>query len=370
MMKVAFVVKINYEAIISTAYHVNILKFFSKNYDLTVLTNAVFFFKKRGLRAKYVQLHYLPFPSISHYIINDYIVNSKLRKVDYDLLVIWYDSLLSFPNKKPVFRLMDICPYQSIGYPMKDNRMRFDRRIIFNMFMRSFKKSSFILTVSPQLKQFLVDYGVPEHKIRWLPHGVDLERFRRMETRKTKEYILISTVQFLQNRGSDIIIEGMKKLSTLDKNIKFVSVGNAEKQFQKWNPVLRKMKLEKQIILHGVVDNKKIPEFLAKADVGVSFLEKNEYYDKSPPQKLFEYMAMGLPTIANDLPTHTQFIRDGYNGLIVDSAEELVEAVLKLKNDQKLYERMSKNALKEAKKYSLTKIEEKLKKYVESLLNE
>ena len=243
-MRVVFVIKINYEAIISTAYHVNILKFFSKNYNLTVLTNAVSFFKKQGVKAEYVQLQYLPLPSISHYLINDYIINSKLRKLNYDLLVIWYDSLLSFPDKKPVFRFVDICPYQSIEYSTKKDKIRFDRRIIFNMLTKSFKKSSFVITVSPQLKQFLIDYGVPERKIEWLPHGVDLKRFRRTKTKKTKEYILISTVQFLQNRGSDLIINAMKKLSTLDKNIKFVSIGNAEKQFRKWNPILRKMKLK------------------------------------------------------------------------------------------------------------------------------
>ena len=368
-MKVAFVVKINFAAIISTTYKINILKFFSKHHETTILTNADSYFKQQGVNANYIHIHFFPFPNISRFFINDNIINLKLKTIDYDMLVIWYDSQLFFCQRKPVFRFVDVCLYQSFERSMKGDKKRLNLNPLFWWYIHSLKKSSFILTTSPQMKQFLIDYGISADKIAWLTFGIDLERFsKKNESKKTKNYTLISTVQFLPNRGSNLIIKSMKKLSTLDTNIKFISVGNADAQFQMWNSVLKKKKLENHIMLHGVVDNKKIPQLLSKTDIGISILEKNEYYNKSPPQKIFEYMAMGIPTIANDLPTHTDYIKDGYNGFIIDSAEELVEAVLKLKNNRRLYETMSKNALESAKNYSLTKIEEKLKEYVENVV--
>ena len=162
----------------------------------------------------------------------------------------------------------------------------------------------------------------------------------------------------------------MQKLTKIDSNIKFISIGNWNEQLKMWDSTLKELKLDKKILLRGVVDNKEIPKVLSEADVGISILEKNEYYNKSPPQKIFEYMAMGLPTIANDIPTHTDYIKDGYNGFIINSAEDLVEAVLKLKNDKKLYKKISENAKESAKKYDLKAIELKLKEHIDNLLKD
>ena len=370
-MKIAFV--LNLKSIVSSTYRINILKFFSKNYELTILTNDASFLKERGIEAKYIDISYFALPSLSYYFINNFIINLNLKSkaLDYDLLVIWYDSLLFFNSKKPIFRFVNVCPYQSIGYSKKGDKIRLDRKLFLKILVYSFKKSSFILTISPQLKQWLIDYGVPEDKIKWLPMGVDLERFSIDNlSKKQEEYILINTSGFLPIRGSDMIIKSMKMLSNFDKNIRYLSLGNRDEEIKKWNSIFRKVGIENNIRLYGIIDNKKVPEFLSKAKIGISILEKNEYYSRSPPQKIFEYMAMGLPTIANDIPTHTEFIKDSYNGFIIDSAEEMVEAILKLKNDKELYEKMSTNARESAKKYSLEKIESKLKEYVDSLVNE
>ena len=369
-MKIAFVLNLKY--VVSSAYRINILKFFSKNYELIILTNDASFLKERGIEAKYIDISYFTLPSLSYYFINNFIINLKLKALDYDLLVIWYDSLLFFNSKKPVFRFVNICPYQSIGYSKKGDKIRLDRKLFLKMLVYSFKKSSFIVTVSPQLKQWLADYEVPEDKIRWLPMGVDLERFPtgNLPKKQEEEYILINTGGFLSIRGSNMIIKSMQALSNFDENIRYLSLGNRAEGIKKWNSTFREMEIENNIKLYGMIDNKKIPEFLSKAKIGISILEKNEYYSRSPPQKIFEYMAMGLPTIANDIPTHTEFIKDGYNGFIIDSAEEMVEAILKLKNDNELYEKMSTNARESAKKYSFDKVELKLKEYVDKLVNE
>ena len=369
-MKIAVVSKVNYNSLISTAYSINVLKFFSKNNDLTILSNACSFYKKQGIKAKYVDINYLSFPSFSYYLINDRLINYKLKKIDYDMLVVWYDSLLSFPTKKPVFRFVDICPYQSIGHSKKEEKIRFDKKIFLKMMIKSFNKSTFILTVSPQMRQFLIDSRITENKIKWLPHGVDLTRFNTTKyVNKQEEYNLINSGQFLAIRGGDLIVKTMKIISEKDDKIKYISLGNSENEFKEWEPVFEKNGLNRQIKLIGVLDNKNIPDFLSKAKIGISILEKNEYYNKSPPQKIFEYMAMGLPTIANDIPTHTDYIRDGYNGFIINSAEEMADIIFKLKNDKKLYKKISDNAKKSSKEYDLEKVMSKLKVYVDEVSN-
>jgi len=368
-MNVAIVIKINYNALISTSYCINMLKFFSKHFNVTLLTNATSFFKKQGVNAQYIDLSYLPFPSLSQSVINDRIINQKLKKVEYDLLVVWYDSLYSFPLEKPVLRFVDVCPYQTFGYSKKEDRLRFDQKLSFKMLIDSFRKSSFIITVSPQMKQFLIDYGIPEHTIRWLPFGVDLARYNvRSFLNAQKEHTVINTGPFFSVRGGDMILNAMKLLREQDESITYASLGNSEREFEQWTPLIENMGLENHIKLYGIVDHSKIPEFLAKANIGISILEKNEYYNKSPPQKIFEYMAVGLPTIANDIPTHTDYIKDGYNGFIITSAEEMAEAILTLTYDKTRYKQLSENAKTSAQKYGLEKVQSQLKEDVDALL--
>lgn len=368
-MKIAFVVKINFAAIISTTYLLNILKFLSKNHELTIVTNSDSFLKKQGINAEYVHISSFTCPNLSRLIINDNIINLKLKKIDHDMLAIWYDSLIFFKKEKPVLRFVDICPYQTFERSMKGDEKNLRKNLLFNAYIKSFKKSSFIITVSPQMKQLLLEYNIPDEKIAWLTFGVDLERFsKKNQQEESKDFVIISTVQFLSNRGSNLILESMKKLSDIDKNIKFKSIGNDESHCQIWNSKLKNMKLNDYIKIQGIIDNKKMPEELSKSKIGISILEKNNYYNRSPPQKIFEYMAMGLPIIANKIATHTDYIKDGYNGFIIDSEEEFIEAVLKLKKDKKLYKIMSKNSLESAKKYSLIKINKKLDEYVENIV--
>lgn len=368
-MKVAFVIKINFAARISTTYHLNILRYFSENHDLTIISNAESFFKKRGIKAKYFDISDYKLPNIARFLVNDSITNLKLKKIDHDLLVIWYDALIFFKKDKPVLRFVDICPYQTFEWAMKGDEENLKRNILYNAYKRSFRKSTFLITVSPQLKDLLKDYNISDEKIAWLSFGVDLERFsKKPDIKELDDFILISTVQFLPNRGRDLILSCMKKLKKIDEKIKFVSVGNDPAQVELSDSTIKEMNLQKHVVLKGVVDNKKIPEELAKSKIGISLLEKNKYYQRSPPQKIFEFMAMGLPIIANKIETHTDYIKDGYNGFIIDSEEEFIEAVLKLKKDKKLYKKMAENSLKSVKNNDLTKINKQLDKYVKKVV--
>jgi len=58
-----------------------------------------------------------------------------------------------------------------------------------------------------------------------------------------------------------------------------------------------------QVHLHGAVPLEKLPELLARADLGIVPSLPESYLQLSLSTKLLEYVAMGVPVIASDLAT-------------------------------------------------------------------
>lgn len=78
-------------------------------------------------------------------------------------------------------------------------------------------------------------------------------------------------------------------------------------------------------------------------------LEPNVYFESSPPAKVFEFLAAGLPVIANDIQTHTKYLSDGVNSLIIPyEAGAFADAMLRLIENPDLRKLLSENALKSA----------------------
>jgi len=92
--------------------------------------------------------------------------------------------------------------------------------------------------------------------------------------------------------------------------------------------------------------------YTASADVGIHLIENtclNHYY--CLPNKLFEYMMVGLPVVMSDFPEMGKVVREAQVGLLVDPADpvQVAEALERLLSDERLRRRFSEHGLKAAK---------------------
>ncbi|MEQ8473917.1 MAG: glycosyltransferase family 4 protein [Marinoscillum sp.] len=76
-------------------------------------------------------------------------------------------------------------------------------------------------------------------------------------------------------------------------------------------------------------------------DIGLYPLPLDEewVYGKSG-LKALQYMALGIPTIATAVGANYRIIEEGVNGFLVSTTEEWLDIILKLANDQELYDRI------------------------------
>lgn len=89
--------------------------------------------------------------------------------------------------------------------------------------------------------------------------------------------------------------------------------------------------------------------YTSSADVGMLFYRntcRNNYF--CAPNKLFEYMMMGLPVITNDYPGIKKFVEGENVGLCANPENpfEVARAVDKIASDPELYQEMKRNCLR------------------------
>lgn len=75
---------------------------------------------------------------------------------------------------------------------------------------------------------------------------------------------------------------------------------------------------------------------LAECDIGISWLPDDSWSQGKCGLKVLQYMAAGLPVVANPVGMNKVLIRDGENGFIARSPQEWSEAIARLAADPQL----------------------------------
>ena len=79
---------------------------------------------------------------------------------------------------------------------------------------------------------------------------------------------------------------------------------------------------------------------LAGADVGISWVPDDPWSRGKCGLKVLQYLAAGLPVVANPVGVHTEMVRPGETGFLATTASEWRDAVARLCGDAALRRRM------------------------------
>jgi glycosyltransferase involved in cell wall biosynthesis len=79
---------------------------------------------------------------------------------------------------------------------------------------------------------------------------------------------------------------------------------------------------------------------LASADIGVSWVPDDAWSRGKCGLKVLQYLAAGLPVVANPVGVQAEMVRHGDNGFLAETPDEWAEAVGRLANDPELRRRM------------------------------
>src|SRR5262249_40375007 len=79
---------------------------------------------------------------------------------------------------------------------------------------------------------------------------------------------------------------------------------------------------------------------IASADIGIAWMPDDDWSRGKCGLKVLQYMAAGLPVIANPVGVHREMVRHGETGFLADSPSDWIDAVRTLARDPELRRRM------------------------------
>lgn len=214
--------------------------------------------------------------------------------------------------------------------------LRYPMSVIFKVFDTwACKKFDIIVTATPTIGKLYSNRGCEIVVINNFPI-IDELSVAKLEREKIACFVGAQT----SIRGLAELVNAIEKVDGklyLAGSISSNAFKNKLKALPGW---------EKVIDL-GILPRNEVANVLAKSSVGlVTYLPAPNHID-AQPNKLFEYMSVGLPVIASDFPLWKEIVEDNNCGLCVNpkNSDEIANAIEYFFNHPNKIEEMGQNGI-------------------------
>ena len=219
---------------------------------------------------------------------------------------------------------------------------------------RVWRQADGYATITRGLADELVDRFGPRPALAVVPDGARIDASRRFEARAIATPAVVGYSGHLYPwKGVDLLLEALTELP----GVHGIVVGGhpGERDLARLRNRAGELGLESRVRFTGMVRPREVTACLEPADVLVlpnPATAASERY--TSPLKLFEYLAMGRPIVASDLPAFREVVRHRETALLFEagSAQALAAAVRVVIGDPELAGSMARRAFETARDYS------------------
>lgn len=213
------------------------------------------------------------------------------------------------------------------------------------------------IAVSEYYARFMPQYlGIPEHKIRVVPLGINLNGYEAREAGRREPFTVGYFARVAPEKGLHVLAEAYKLLRERGAipSARLEVAGYLGAEHQKYlDGITRQMKecgLADEFHYRGILDKQQKIEFLRNLDV----LSVPATYDEPKGIFLLEAMACGVPVVQPRRGAFTEVIEQTNGGLLVapDDPESLAAGILKLYQNPQLAETLGSNGFHQVREHS------------------
>jgi glycosyltransferase involved in cell wall biosynthesis len=189
-----------------------------------------------------------------------------------------------------------------------------------------------ILAVSDEMKNYLIrNYDVEDNRIAIVPHG---GRLRLVKSFKLSSPSIIFSGLLTLRDHVDLFVHSMPFVSDAIPTAKFYITGKGE-MLQKLAKMAHGLSIDP--VFFWIKDDNEFYSFLSSCNVGVLTSRIDIPNLIGPPIKLWDYMSVGLPIVANDVGGWSKMISKYKIGVTTDdSPKSFAEGLLMLLTDEEL----------------------------------
>ncbi len=208
------------------------------------------------------------------------------------------------------------------------------------------------------------NFNKPFYIIKNLPYHIDNRKSKYLRNKfdiPDNYIIAIYQGMIINNRG---IIQFLNTLQYFD-NIYFIMIG--ENQIQDaLNKSIIEFGLQSRCSIHSPVDYPQLLEITKSADFGVALFEQvSQSYQFALPNKLFEYIACGIPYIATNLPAIQILNSDIQAGVLIKNVNIIKDIEIGIRELVQNYDYYRNNAIANKDKFSYNSQIDEIKRLID-----
>ena len=209
------------------------------------------------------------------------------------------------------------------------------------------RRADHIVAVTNEIADRLVAHFNSRYRLTVISNGLELAHFMSCrwapESRNTARKVLIFTGNLAAYQGIELMLEAFALLRQRRNDVLLRIVTNDD--FRPYAPLARKLVIENDIEVASS-DFDALPGEIARASVAINPRLSMD----GIPQKLLNYMAVGVPIVSFAGSAHN--LVDNENGLVIPDGNTVMfaDALDKLLNDQEVARRLSIAARRDAKR--------------------
>ena len=249
-----------------------------------------------------------------------------------------------------IFRALDVA-HKLVRIPFLQNHTKKLEKSIFS-------SADLVLTTTPQLSNYAEEMGSNSDCIKYFPLGVNSRYFKPMKKNnelfqelgiQTNDRIILFMGTLYPFSGIDHILKNFHLLQNKIKQIKFVIIGGGP-DFNRLKSLSNELQLNKNIIFTGFVEQKKIPEYIAIADICLNPFVINTLTDRVIPTKILEYLACGKPVLSTPLKGTVELLPNENYGIVYSQLDDFISSIEKLLQNKAHLDKLGENGFSYVKK--------------------
>ena len=187
-----------------------------------------------------------------------------------------------------------------------------------------------VFVQSEAMLEMMVTKGVPRDCLSAVPMGVNTEVLaaEAVSGEQLPDWTEGPLVAYLgtldPSRQIARMIDALVMVRTVVPDARLLLIGGAARQqdVAQLHAHAEQLGLGEAVRITGWIPSEKAWKLLMGADAAVSYIPRSEVYDVSSPTKLLEYLALGIPVVANDSPDQVRVLEGCDAGWLVKSSTE------------------------------------------------
>ena len=229
----------------------------------------------------------------------------------------------------------------------------------------------FVIVASSVIGRHMIeDFKVPHERVRLIPRGADLDKFKfNMPVASSKSEYKIGVIgRVTPIKGHGFFLQAIARVIRMLPRVKVLIVGDAPKDkpgyMEKLKALAKQLQIEKSVEFMG--DQYDIPKIMSELDRLVLPSIGQEAFGRV----IIEAGAAGVPVIATAIGGAMEIVEDGHTGILVRPGDilEMVNSIIRVLKDRDLSKGLAIEARKKVEReYSLAKMtDDTIKVYEEA----